>query len=172
MKEIAPTKFGNVQTASAFQPWARSMKEYMYWHDSSIRTLIDDFEAKWAMDTRLSRAALVELCVGRDMDVETDAAIHMVVLAFLEGEAKVLAETAELMDSEGLGSSKSGLELWRLLKYNFDRSSAFNIIGVLEMIRGMGPAKGMHDVLSKIATGDRAHQEYQRQALASKAASS
>lgn len=103
------------------------------------------------MDTRMSRAAVAEFCVGRSLDVETDAALHMVISASLEGEARVIAETAELLDADGTGSTKSGFELWRLLKYNFDRSFAFNIISVLEMIRSIPPAK-TNDVLPKLAT--------------------
>lgn len=132
------------------------MKEHVYWHDPAIKNLLDNFEDQWTMETRLTRATVIEFCANRGLDVETDAAIHMVVSAFLEGEARVLAETVELTDSDGSGSNKSGLELWRLLKYNFDRSSAFNITSVLEMIRGLSPAKGMHEISPKLATLERA----------------
>ena len=75
---------------------------------------------------------------------------------------------AELRNPDDLEMHKSGLELWRLLKYNFDRASAFNVISILEVIRGMQPAKNIQDVLSKVTSLERAHQEYYRQAMASK----
>lgn len=98
--------------------------------------------------------------------LEVDEALHMVIGAFLDGEARVLAETAELMDSTGGKTKKSGLELWHLLKANFGRASAFNIISILELIRGMNPAKHINDVFGEMATLGRAHQEYERQATA------
>ena len=39
--------------------------------------------------------------------------------AFLEAESKMLAATAEVNNPQSLKVHKSGLELWRLLKYNF-----------------------------------------------------
>ncbi len=53
-----------------------------------------------------------------------------------------------------------------MLKYNVDRVSAFIVISIWEVIRGMQPAKNIQDVLSKVTAW--AHQEYYRQALASK----
>ena len=93
------------------------------------------------------------------MSTEIDGALHMVIGAFLEGESKVLAETCELTDTDGMETHKSGLELWRLLNYNFDRASSFNIVGLVEFIRNMGAAKNMQDVLPKMAALDRIHQE-------------
>ena len=61
----------------------------------------------------------------------------MVVGAFLEGESEELADTAEVNHPQNLEMHKSGLELWRRSKYNFDRASAFNAISILESIRNM-----------------------------------
>lgn len=125
-------------------------------HDVSVRNLLEDFEARRTTNTRLNRAAVVEFCEGTALGIETDVAPHMVLTA----------ETTELMDSDKTGSSKWGLELWRLLKNNFDRPSAFNIVSVLETIHRLAPARAMHSVLSKPATLERVHREYPRQALA------
>ena len=59
----------------------------------------------------------------------------------------------------------SGLELWRLLKYNVDRASAFNVISILESIRKMQAAKNTQDVMSKVIAFQRRHQECCRQAV-------
>ena len=75
------------------------------------------------------------------MSDKTDAALHMVVGGFLEGESKVLAETAELSNPDSMDVHKSGLELWHLLKYNFDRAPAFSAISIVEHIRNMQPMK-------------------------------
>lgn len=95
------------------------------------------------MDIRLNSVAVVKFCMGRGLDVERGSALHLLIAASVDGEAQVLAETVELMDSDGTGSRKSGLKLWSLLKYGFDRLSAFNA--------GRTPAKAMHDVVSKLA---------------------
>lgn len=117
----------------------------------------------WTMDTCLNCTAVVGFCMVSGLDVDTDGAFHTIVSAFLEGKAPMLSETAGLSDLDGAGSSKSGLELWRLLKCNFGRLSAFNIIGALEI----SPAPAKHDILPKLAFFERANQEYERQALAS-----
>lgn len=111
---------------------------------------------------------VLNMCTSKGMDPEAETALHMVVGAFLEGEARSLAETAEVMTHDRSGSNNPGLELWRLLKHTFDRSSAFNVITVLEMIRGMPAAKTIQEVMSKMTTLDRAHQEYAKQAAASR----
>ena len=100
----------------------------------------------------------MKICEDREMGVQEDAALHMVIGAFLEGESKVLADTSELTDLQTMQSHKSGLELWRQLKYNFDRSSAFNVITILENIRSMNQVKNVQDVLPKIAILEKAQQ--------------
>lgn len=98
-----------------------------HWHDPSMSNLHKDFEAKWAMDIRLGRGVAVEICMRRGLDAETGTAVHMVLLAFLEREKRAPSETAEPMDCDDTGSSKSGLEPWKLFKYNFDVSPEINI---------------------------------------------
>jgi len=168
MKEIAPKKFCNVQVSGNFKSWAKDMKEFIFWHDKDTKELIENFEAHWKMDERMKYADIKRCCADNGMEVEIDKALHMILGAFLEGTSKVLSETAELSNPDNLEMHKSGLELWRLLKYNFDRSSAFNVITILESIRSMQPAKNIQDVLPKITVLERSHQEYARQAVASK----
>lgn len=64
VKGIAPRKFGNVHTSGTFQPWARAMNNYVYWHDAGTINLIEGLENQWAMDARLSRAKAVEICLA------------------------------------------------------------------------------------------------------------
>lgn len=116
------------------------------------KTLLEDLDGKWTMDMRLTRATAAEFCVGWGLDVETDAALHMVLSAFLEGETRVLSDMAELTGSGGMGTNNSDLELWRLLKYSFDRPSAVNMISTLDTIRRVRAAKAIHDILPNIAT--------------------
>ena len=77
------------------------------------------------------------------LDIDVGSALHMVIGAFLEGESKMLADTAEVNNPQNLDMHKSGRELWRLLKYNFDRASAFNVISIVESIRNMQAAKNI-----------------------------
>ena len=53
----------------------------------------------------------------------------------------------------------SGLELWRLLRYNFDRASDWNVITILENIRNMQAEKNVQDWLPKIIASEERHHE-------------
>ena len=88
--------------------------------------------------------------------------------AFLEAESTMLAATAEVKNPQSLKMHKSGLELWRLLKYNFGRASAFNVMGILESVRNMQTAKNVQDVCLEPNTLERRRQEDYRQAVGSK----
>lgn len=115
--------------------------------------MVEDFEAKWTIDSRLNRETVVEFCADRGLGVKADAALHMVLSAFLGGEARALDETAELMGARFLEA---------------DRSYVVNIVSVLKMTRGLTPAKAMHDISMKLRMLERVHQESQKQARESK----
>jgi len=55
-----------------------------------------------------------------------------------------------------------------LLNNNFDRASSLNVIGLVEHIRSMSPARNMQDVIPKMMSLERVHQEYYKTAMASK----
>ena len=167
MKEIAPRKFSDTQKSGSFKLWAKEVKDYVYWHDRT-REALDYFEEKWSIDDQLTYATAKQCMSDKVLDVEVDSALHMIISAFTEGEARVLAENAELTNPDSLTMHKSGLELWRLLKYQFDRTTSFNVLTVLEVIRAMPAAKAMHEVLPKLAGLEKAHQEYHKIAVASK----
>ena len=116
MKDIAPKKYNNPQSSGSFKTWAKEMKDFIFWHDGRTKGLIEYFEEKWAMDSKLSYADMKQCVIDKSVDVEVDSALHRVLGASLEGEAKLLCETAELHDPDTLGMHKSGLELWRHLK--------------------------------------------------------
>lgn len=92
---MAPNKFGSVPSSWAFQLWARAMKEYAYWHPS-IKNRLEDFGAKWTVGVRLACVRFAEFCMGRDLHLEKGLVVHMVVAAFLEGEAHALRGDAGL----------------------------------------------------------------------------
>ena len=122
--------------------------------------MIENFEVNWKMDERLTYADVKRCCADNSVEIEVDKALHMILGAFLQEESKILPETAELNNPDNLDMHKSGFELWRLLRYNFDMSSAFNVISILEGIRNMQPAKSIQEVLLKITALERSHQEY------------
>lgn len=134
MKDISSNKYSSIQASGSFTTWGRSMKDFLHWHDQACKQLLEAFKNNWIMEDRLTHNKVSEVCIARDVHMEVDEALHTVIAAFLEGEARVLAETAEVMGPNGEAPKKSGLELWRLLEVNFDCAPAFNIISVLELI--------------------------------------
>ena len=158
MKDISPNKITNLQTSGNFKSWSKTMKDFIFWHDKDSQQLLEYFEENWLLDERISYKDVQKICDDREMGVQEDATLHMVIGAFLEGESKVLADTSELTDMDAMQTHKSGLDLWRQLKYNFDRSSAFNVITILENIRSMSQVKNVQDVLPKIAILEKAQQ--------------
>ena len=71
----------------------------------------------------------------------------------------MLTDTVEVSNPKNLEMYKSGLNLCRLLKYNFDRASALNVISILESIRNTHAAKNVQRVMSKLNALERRHQE-------------
>jgi hypothetical protein len=114
MKEIAPKKFANTQTSGNFKVWAKDMKDFIFWHDKETKELIENSEANWKVDERLKCADIKCLCMEKGLEVEVDKALRMIMGASLEGESKMLAETAEFNNPDELEMHKSGLEFWRL----------------------------------------------------------
>ena len=92
----------------------------------------------------------------------------MVIGTFLEGESKMLADTVVVNNRQNLEVRRSGLELWRVLKYNFDRTSVLNAISILESIRNVHASKNIQDVMLQVNALERRHWEYYRQAVGSK----
>ena len=160
MKDISPKKYISVQSSGSFKSWARDMKDFIFWHDAKSRGAMEYFESIWNMSNKMRYEDVCQVFINKGIEngPEIDAALHMVIGAFLEGEAKMFAETAEFTDPESLDTHKSGLELWRLLNNNFDRASSFNVIGLVEHIRSMAPARNMQDVIPKMMSLERVHQ--------------
>ena len=119
-----------------FETWGQGHERPpLLWHDRSVKEIIEYFDCIWIMDQILSCEEIGKCCADRTLDIDVDSALHMMIGAFFEGESKMLADTAEVNNPQTLEMHKSGLELWILLKYNFDRSSAFNVISILDGIR-------------------------------------
>ena len=53
---------------------------------------------------------------NRKLGVDVGSALRMVNGAFLEGESKMLTDTAEVSNPKNLEMHKSGLNLWRTLE--------------------------------------------------------
>ena len=129
---------------------------------------IEYFDSNWTMGQKLSFEPR-KCCANRKLGVDVDSALRMVNGAFLEGESKMLTDTAELNNPKNLEMHKSGLNLCRLLKYNFDRASALNVISILESICNTHAAKNVQRVMSKLTALERRRQEDYRGAAASEA---
>ena len=117
--------------------------------------------------TKSCRTKIEKSCATKKLDVDVDSTLLMVMGAFLEGESKMLADTAEVNKPKNLEMHKSGLQLWRLSKYNFDRASAFSVTSNLESILNMQEANSGQDVMSTLNLFERRHQVYDRQTVTS-----
>lgn len=161
MRYVVPTKFSNTQTSGAFQLWARDIKEFVYWHDTMIKSMTEDYGNTWIVDTRLANRDMAEICNRNGADVESDQALRMVIGALLEGEAKVLSETATVMNDHGSGTVKSGIINCNWPCINIQHHPC-------PRSDEPSPCKGDARCAPRAASLDRAHQEYQQQALALK----
>ena len=106
------------------------------------------------------RKEKIDLELIEESQHELDQDLHYFICKFLDGEAKMLALNAEIGDFDK--EHKSGSELWRLLVFNYERKSAYNIVNVMGMIRNVEKAKSMADVQPKIATLQRLYIEFAR----------
>ena len=154
--EISLVEEVHQQVSGNFKSWAKDMNEYFLRHDRSIN-----------VDQKLSYEEIEKSCSTRYLDVDVGSALHMVMGAFQEGESKMLTDTVEVNKPKNLEMQKSGLQLWRLLKNNFDRASAFSVTSNLECIRNMQEANNVQDVMSTPNLFERRHQVYDRQTVAS-----
>ena len=98
--------------------WATSNHKRLFWHDKSIKELIEYFDSTWIMEEKVLNEEIGKCCVNRKLDIEVDSALHMVIGSFLGEKSKMLADTAEVHNLQNLEMHKSGLELRRLLQYN------------------------------------------------------
>ena len=80
----------------------------------------------------------------------------------------MLVDTAEVNNPQNLEVHKSGLELWRLLKYNLDSASALNVISICESIRNMQATTNFQEVTLKVNALESRHQDCDRQTVGSK----
>ena len=158
MKEAWPKKSTYIQVSGNFKSWAKDMKDYLALHDESIKELIEYFDSNWTMGQKLSYEEIDKCCANREVDVDVDSALHMVIGAFLEGESKMLTDTAEVNNPENLEMHKCGLELW----------GAFNVMSIFGSIHDFQAAKKIQNVMSKPNALERRHQKCYRQAVASK----
>ena len=122
------------------------------------------------MDQKLWYEEIERCCGIRKLTIYVDSAQRMVIGAFLEEEFKTLADTAEVTNPQILEMHKSGLELCRLLKHNFDRESASSAMSILESIRNVQAAKNTQDEMSSVNALERPRQEHYRQAFKIKGA--
>ena len=84
MKEVSPMKYTNMQVSGNFKSWPKGMKDYLFWHDRSVKELIEYFDSTWTMDQKLSYEEIEKCCADRKPDVDVDSALLMVMRAFLK----------------------------------------------------------------------------------------
>ena len=146
------------------------MKDFIFRQDAKSKGAREYFESVWSMKRKLTYADVAQVYINKGIDggSEIDAALHMVIGAFLEGEANMFAETAEFTNPQIPDVHKSGLELWRLLNNNFDRTSSVIVVGLVDHIRNMQSAKNIQHVIAKRMSPERVRQEYYKTAMASK----
>ena len=87
------------------------MKDFIFWHDAKSRGAMEYFEGIWDMSNKMRYADVCQVFINKGIEngPEIDAALHMVIGALLEGEAKMFAETAEFTDPDNLDTSQIGV---------------------------------------------------------------
>ena len=68
MKEVSPTKYTKMQVSGNFKSWAKDMKDYLFWHDRSIKELISSTltaTGPWGRSCRTNREMLRQQEAGR-----------------------------------------------------------------------------------------------------------
>jgi hypothetical protein len=148
-KELAPKKFQSTALSGSFKTWAREVKDFARMADPAVVELMR--HAEIAEGPIKAQDIIMEY-------VEMDKDLHYFITRFLDGEAKLLALNAEI-GQNGV-EHKSGSELWRLLTFNYEKRSAYNIVHVVEMIKNVEKAKTMADVQAKISTLQRLYIEF------------
>ena len=83
------------------------------------------------------------------LDVFVDSALHVVIGAFMEGESKLLAETAEVNNPKNLEMHKSGFELVEIPEIQLRSCFTVQLIRTLDSVRNMQAAKNVQAVVSK-----------------------
>ena len=71
--------FGN------FKSWGKDTKDCLFWHDRSIKELIEYFDSNWTMDQKFSFEDIGNCCSNTKLGFDVDSALHMVIGAFLKG---------------------------------------------------------------------------------------
>ena len=90
----------------------------------------------WIMDQKLTYEEIEKCSSNRKLDDFVDSALFLVrsVPGRRDQDA---CGNGQGQQPKNLDMHLSGLELWILVKYNFDRASAFHVICILESIRNM-----------------------------------
>ena len=123
-KELVPKKFQSVGQSGSFMAWAREVKDYARMADPTTLELFrlgESLDEVWDLNTD----------IPKELE-ELDKDLHYFIARFLDGETKLLSLNAEIgeLDKE----HKSGSESWRLLIFNYEKKSAYNVVSVVEMI--------------------------------------
>ena len=90
MKEVTPKKHTNMQVSGNSKSWAKDTNDYLFWRDRSVKELIGNVDSDWTMDQKLSYEESKKCCSNRNLDVDVDSALRIVIGVFLEGESKIL----------------------------------------------------------------------------------
>lgn len=93
MKGSSPNTYVSIQVSGSFTPRRRAMKDLVSGHDPACNQLPEAFEKSWCMEDPSTHVQYFENSMARGVPGEVDEALHVVIGAFLEGEARVLADT-------------------------------------------------------------------------------
>ena len=118
-----PKLFRNTAVSGSHEAWSREFKDYALMVDPALEEL---FMIGESPDKKING-----MFVDHKSSIDLDKSFHYFITSRLEGEAKMLALNA-IVGRAGK-EHKSGAELWRLLMYNFDKKTVYNIVNVVEI---------------------------------------
>ena len=137
---MMPKLFRNTAVSGSYKAWSREFKDYALMVDPALEEL---FMIGESADKKIDG-----MYVDHKSSIDLDTSFHYFITSRLEGEAKILSLNA-IVGRAGK-EHKSGAELWRLLMYNFDKETVYNIVKIVEMIKNVEKAKTIGDIQAKI----------------------
>ena len=135
IKDMMPKFIRNTAVSGSYKAWRREFKDYALMVDPALEEL---FMIGESTDKKIDG-----MYVDHKSSIDLDKSFHYFITSRLEGEAMMLVLHAIV--SRAGKEHNSDAEMWRLLMYNFEKKTVYNIVNVVEMIKNVEKVKTIGD---------------------------